>query len=46
MPNTIRLHRVIRATPERVYRAFLDLDARASTVVVAINAQLLKWVEL
>jgi uncharacterized protein YndB with AHSA1/START domain len=24
MPNTIRLHRVLRATPERVYRAFLD----------------------
>jgi len=22
--NTIRLHRVLRATPERVYRAFLD----------------------
>jgi len=27
MPNTIRLHRVLRATPERVYRAFLDADA-------------------
>ena len=27
--NTIRLHRVIRATPERVYRAFLDADAMA-----------------
>jgi uncharacterized protein YndB with AHSA1/START domain len=26
-PNTIRLHRVLRATPERVYRAFLDADA-------------------
>jgi uncharacterized protein YndB with AHSA1/START domain len=25
--NTIRLHRVIRATRERVYRAFLDADA-------------------
>lgn len=24
MSNTIRLHRVLRATPERVYRAFLD----------------------
>jgi uncharacterized protein YndB with AHSA1/START domain len=24
MPNTIRLHRVLRAAPERVYRAFLD----------------------
>ncbi|GKS57829.1 ATPase [Nitrospira sp.] len=25
--NTIRLHRVFGATPERVYRAFLDADA-------------------
>jgi uncharacterized protein YndB with AHSA1/START domain len=25
--HTIRLHRVLRATPERVYRAFLDSDA-------------------
>ena len=25
--NTIRLHRVLRATSERVYRAFLDPDA-------------------
>jgi uncharacterized protein YndB with AHSA1/START domain len=25
--QTIRLHRVLRATPERVYRAFLDADA-------------------
>lgn len=29
MPSTIRLHRVLRATPERVYRAFLDPDAMA-----------------
>jgi uncharacterized protein YndB with AHSA1/START domain len=27
--NTIRLHRVLRAPPERVYRAFLDPDAMA-----------------
>jgi uncharacterized protein YndB with AHSA1/START domain len=27
--NTIRLHRVLRATPERTYRAFLDADAMA-----------------
>jgi uncharacterized protein YndB with AHSA1/START domain len=27
--NTIRLHRVLRATPEKVYRAFLDADALA-----------------
>ena len=25
--NTVRLHRVLRATPDRVYRAFLDADA-------------------
>lgn len=25
--NTIRLHRIIKAAPERVYRAFLDADA-------------------
>ncbi|MDQ1348763.1 MAG: hypothetical protein QG573_2139 [Acidobacteriota bacterium] len=25
--NTIRLHRVLRATPDKVYRAFLDPDA-------------------
>jgi len=29
MTNTVRLHRVLRATPERVYRAFLDPDAMA-----------------
>jgi len=29
MPNTVRLHRVLRAPPERVYRAFLDADAKA-----------------
>ena len=27
--NTVRLHRVLRSTPERVYRAFLDADAMA-----------------
>ena len=25
--STVRLHRVLRATPERVYRAFIDPDA-------------------
>ena len=25
--NTVRLHRVLRSKPERVYRAFLDADA-------------------
>ena len=27
--NTIRLHQVLRATPEKIYRAFLDADAMA-----------------
>lgn len=27
--NTVRFHRVLRATPERIYRAFLDPDAMA-----------------
>ena len=29
MPNTLKLHRVLRSTPDRVYRAFLDPDAKA-----------------
>lgn len=29
MPSTIKLHRVLRTTPERLYRAFLDPDAKA-----------------
>ena len=29
MPNTVRLHRVIAAKPEMVYRAFLEPDAIA-----------------
>jgi uncharacterized protein YndB with AHSA1/START domain len=28
MPSTIKLHRVLRSTPDRVYRAFLDPDAK------------------
>lgn len=29
MPGTVRLHRVLRAPPERIYRAFVDPDAMA-----------------
>jgi uncharacterized protein YndB with AHSA1/START domain len=29
MANAVRFHRVLRASPERVYRAFLDADAMA-----------------
>src|SRR5436853_7779840 len=29
MPNTIRLHRVLAASPDKVYRAFIEADALA-----------------
>lgn len=29
MPNTVRFHRVLRANPEKVYKAFIDPDAMA-----------------
>jgi uncharacterized protein YndB with AHSA1/START domain len=29
MPNTVRLHRVLAAKPEKVYRAFIEADAMA-----------------
>jgi uncharacterized protein YndB with AHSA1/START domain len=29
MPNTVRFHRVLRTSPEKVYRAFIDPDAMA-----------------
>jgi uncharacterized protein YndB with AHSA1/START domain len=29
MPNTVRLHRVLATSPEKVYRAFLEADAVA-----------------
>ncbi len=29
MPSAVQFHRVLRAPPERVYRAFLDADAMA-----------------
>ncbi len=29
MPNTVRLHRVLATTPEKLYRAFLEADALA-----------------
>jgi uncharacterized protein YndB with AHSA1/START domain len=28
MPSTVQFHRVLRATPERIYRAFLDPEAK------------------
>jgi len=32
MPNTIKLHRVLRASPEKIYRAFLEPDAMAKWI--------------
>ena len=32
MPNTVKLHRVLRTTPEKVYRAFTDADAMAKWI--------------
>jgi len=32
MPGTVRLHRVLRAPPEKVYRAFLTADAMAKWI--------------
>ena len=29
MPSTVQFHRVLRTTPERLYRAFIDADAMA-----------------
>jgi uncharacterized protein YndB with AHSA1/START domain len=29
MPSTVKFHRVLRTTPERLYRAFIDPDAMA-----------------
>ena len=29
MPGTVRFHRVLRTTPERLFKAFLDPDAKA-----------------
>lgn len=29
MPNTVRLHRVLTTTPEKIYRAFIEPDAIA-----------------
>ena len=29
MPHTVRLHRIVAATPEKIYRAFLEADAVA-----------------
>ena len=45
--NTIRLHRVLRAAPEKVYRAFLDADVVQEGVpeVIPPEACYLGWQE-
>ena len=37
--GTVRLHRVLRAPPQRVYRAFLDADALATGLMVMPPAE-------
>lgn len=32
MPGTVRLHRVLKTTPEKLYRAFLEADALAKWI--------------
>jgi uncharacterized protein YndB with AHSA1/START domain len=32
MPNTVRLHRVLTTTPEKLYRVFLEADALAKWI--------------
>ena len=32
MPNTVRLHRVLATTPEKLYRAFTEADAMAKWI--------------
>jgi uncharacterized protein YndB with AHSA1/START domain len=32
LPNTVRLHRVLAAKPEKVYRAFIEADALAKWI--------------
>src|SRR5436305_13995819 len=32
MPSTVRLHRVLTTSPEKVYRAFLEADALAKWI--------------
>jgi len=35
--HTIRLHRVLRAPPERIYRAFIEPDAMVSEMLTAVT---------
>ena len=42
--NTVLLHRVLRASPDRVYRAFLDADAMDKWLPpMVLPARSMKW---
>ena len=41
--GTIRLHRVLRAKHERVYKAFLDADAKAKWLRLPVEMCYLGW---
>ena len=41
MPNTIQIHRVLCAAPEKVYRAFLDLEAMPKGPLMVYVSELL-----
>ena len=41
--GTIQLHRVLRAKPERIYKAFLDADAMARTIWGRSPINLKEW---
>ena len=43
MPNTVRLHRVLAAKPERVYKAFLDPEGKSGNA--AFNSAVLRSIK-
>lgn len=44
--GTVRLIRVLRTKPEKIYRAFIDADAMAKWLPEAVPAQLMALVDL
>ncbi len=44
MPSTIKLHRVFKAPPDRVFRAFIDPDALANGWrLMALRQKFMRW---
>ena len=43
--NTVRLHRVLTAKPEKVYRAFLEPEAMAPTTLLAARSIITTFAE-